>query len=132
MVPQALPVKVDAYGADVEKSGLTAWRASIPVEIMRTPEVARVDRLLRNYAQTNPDDAWAPAPVTRRLGSGKNTRDLTGDEKRRYAVESGKLAARLLASAPLNVEKPGPEDIARVKKAFTVARATTSRRLFGE
>ena len=132
VVPQTLPARVDAMGEEVEKGGFTPWRTSIPIEITSAPDVARVDRLLRNYAQANPDDAWAPAPVGRRVVVGGVPRELTSEEKHTYAVESGKLAARLLASSPLNVDTPTAADIDRVKKAFTVARANAKRRLFGE
>jgi hypothetical protein len=56
---------------------------------------------------------------------------MTAAELRDYAMRSGRLASQMLRNAALNVAKPTPEDMKRVKAAFSTARTITRRQMFG-
>jgi hypothetical protein len=131
VVPQIAEPKIDVYGQPSERPGLAAWRALVPINVRRAPAVARVDRLLTNWNQANPDDDWAPFPLTRSVRLGKETKKLTGPELREYATRSGLMAAQILRNAALNTEKPAKADVDRVKNAFTTARQIVRRQMFG-
>jgi RNA polymerase sigma factor (sigma-70 family) len=132
IIPQTAAPKVDVYGEKIAQPGLAAWRTLVPVNVRSAPEVNRIDRLLANWYQAHPDEAWAPLPLTRtvRLNQ-KETRHLTGSELSAYSIRAGRLAAQMLRHAAVNVEHPTAEDLKRVKNAFTSARTITRREMFG-
>lgn len=132
VVPQTASPKVDVYGETIQRPGLAAWRALVPINVRSAPDVNRIDRLLTNWYQAHPEEKWAPMPLSRTLRlNQKESRQLTSQELNEYAVRSGRMAAQMLRSASLNIEKPTEADIERIKNAFTTARTITRRQMFG-
>ena len=133
VVPQLNAPMVDVLGRKVEKGGPVVARLTIPADMRSRPELDRVDRLLLNWNQTrdDPTERWAPSPIPGRIKIEGTWRALSDEERRRYAIRSGQLAANLLRSSALNVTRPTEADIERIRRAFTTARTIARREIFG-
>ena len=87
--------------------------------------------MLVNYAQANPDKAFAPSAPQRRVNKpGGGAHYMTDAEYAKFSEDAGKLALQFITRLPLNVDKPTDDDIERVKRAFSTARVQVRRRMF--
>jgi len=123
--------KIDPYGEEVERRGGSLWRMLVPIEVGKIPELNRVDQLLLNYRQTADDpQSWAPSNLQKSITVNGERRTLSGKVLEEYSRRSGKMAARLLQSVSLNVSRPTSQDVEKIRRAFTLARANVRRDMF--
>ncbi len=120
-LPGAVAGRVNAgSGEQKEKTGNSVSRLLIPSTTTPEKAVHPVDRVLLQWNQESPADAWAPQGFTksRQLPDGRRV-ELNGGTLNYLNVRSGTLARKALEGLPL---KPVEEDIERIKDAYTDAR----------
>ena len=133
-VTTALP-KIDYFGREVKKDdwGDTPFsflgRLAPVKRIEADSNFDKAERLIWNYNRNNPDETWYPAIPQPTFSRNKQKYYFSGENYTDFAKEAGRLAHRqinnAIAAGRLNVNNPGKEDIALIKKVFSRARKET-------
>ena len=130
-VTTALP-KIDYFGREVKKDD---WGDTPLSPLVRLFPVKRVEadsntdaaeRLIFNYNQRNPNEAWYPSIPQPTFTRDKKKFYFSGENYTKFSIDAGVLAHRqiknAIAAKRLNVNNPQKEDIELIKKIFTRAR----------
>lgn len=133
-ITAALP-KIDYFGREVKKDdwGDTPFsflgRLTPVKRIEADSNFDKAERLIWNYNQNNPDETWYPAIPQPTFSRNKQKYYFSGENYTDYAKDAGRLAQRqinnAIAAGRLNVNSPGKDDIALIKKIFSRARKET-------
>lgn len=106
--------RCDLWGRPIQAPGAAVgsdflWRLMIPVRVYDR-EVFVGDRILLNWNNQHPDDAWYPQAPSRTMSDGRGKRRaMTDEEYNTYARRAGELARRVIESQDWKTpDKPKP------------------------
>lgn len=117
----APPPRVDSWGRPIEKGGNFLSRMLVPksYKIDRGDPTHKINLLIANWNEKNPNDTYYPSVPTRVLQSGDDKLVLSDDEYHEYASTAGRSAAKKILerieSGDISVDNPDRRAIDIVK-----------------
>ena len=127
--------KLTPYGQPVEKTSNPLSRILFPAATQPTAHLNNADRMLMNWNQRHPGEAWAPEPLSRKKTDPKTGKEVDMSNEEYAAFQ--KLAAQKVnenLAGVVNVSNaahPTADDLHELKKAFEQAHHEAKLEAFG-
>ena len=131
--PLAPPAKVDLWGREAKKAGVTGhpasdflYRLTVPVAVQNAKEdfSTDLDRMILNWNNQNPNEVFAPTLPRPDYTVDGEQKKMNPNQYNRFLRESGQLAVEILKARleEADFSKPTPQDISIMDKAISDAR----------